>query len=279
MDITAFQNCLDQVISTALEINHNPICAVENVLWVIGLGADTKAAQLKVLFSQHGRVAGAKIVTNAKNPHRCFGFLEMASAHDADVCIERLNGFAWNGRELTVERPKPGTVPARLAAQAAHASHSPSAGPTDAATSGTAAGEQGASSAEQVTSSGDQGAGGEHGAAKSGPPSADGSEFEASVASTCETELLPEQDSTMDTTHAEMTGESHALTTQGAEGSTTEHAHGDAPSEQSNLVAGEKGSTCTHLYNEKKDIGIHWHGQTPTGGGGGQPGHTSAQGA
>ncbi|KAG7282422.1 hypothetical protein CRUP_029743 [Coryphaenoides rupestris] len=55
-------------------------------LWVSGLSSTTRATDLKTLFSKHGTVVGAKVVTNAKSPGaRCYGFISMSSAVEARV--------------------------------------------------------------------------------------------------------------------------------------------------------------------------------------------------
>ncbi|XP_074648247.1 uncharacterized protein LOC141903815 isoform X1 [Tubulanus polymorphus] len=76
-------------------------------LWVRGLAATTRATDLKSLFTKHGKVAGAKVVTNAKSPgSRCFGLVMMSSAEEATKCIENLNHTELHGRSITVERAK-----------------------------------------------------------------------------------------------------------------------------------------------------------------------------
>ncbi|KPJ10793.1 SAFB-like transcription modulator [Papilio machaon] len=61
-------------------------------LWVSGLSGDTRAKDLKQLCSKHGKVIGAKVVTNARTPgSRCYGYVTMASAQDAENCIKNLH--------------------------------------------------------------------------------------------------------------------------------------------------------------------------------------------
>ncbi|VVD03745.1 unnamed protein product [Leptidea sinapis] len=54
-------------------------------LWVSGLSGDTRAKDLKQLCSKHGKVIGAKVVTNARTPgSRCYGYVTMVSPQDAE---------------------------------------------------------------------------------------------------------------------------------------------------------------------------------------------------
>lgn len=62
---------------------------------------------MKTLFSKHGKVAGAKIVTNAKSPGaKCYGFVMMASTEEASKCIQHLHRTELHGRMISVERAK-----------------------------------------------------------------------------------------------------------------------------------------------------------------------------
>ncbi|XP_045778857.1 SAFB-like transcription modulator isoform X4 [Maniola jurtina] len=76
-------------------------------LWVSGLSGDTRAKDLKQLCSKHGKVIGAKVVTNARTPgSRCFGYVTMASAQDAESCIKNLHRTELHGRMISVEKAK-----------------------------------------------------------------------------------------------------------------------------------------------------------------------------
>ncbi|CAH1390533.1 unnamed protein product [Nezara viridula] len=82
-------------------------------LWVSGLSSITRATDLKHVFSKHGKVVAAKVVTNAKTPGaRCYGFVTMATIEDAQKCITGLNLTELHGRLISVEavanRPTPG---------------------------------------------------------------------------------------------------------------------------------------------------------------------------
>ena len=76
-------------------------------LWISGLSSTTRATDLKSVFSKHGKVNGAKVVTNARTPGaRCYGYVTMGSSEDAAKCIQSLNKTELHGRMITVERAK-----------------------------------------------------------------------------------------------------------------------------------------------------------------------------
>jgi len=76
-------------------------------LWISGLSSTTRATDLKSVFSKHGKVIGAKVVTNARTPGaRCYGYVTMSSSEDAARCIQSLNKTELHGRMITVERAK-----------------------------------------------------------------------------------------------------------------------------------------------------------------------------
>ncbi|XP_050679672.1 SAFB-like transcription modulator isoform X2 [Leptidea sinapis] len=76
-------------------------------LWVSGLSGDTRAKDLKQLCSKHGKVIGAKVVTNARTPgSRCYGYVTMVSPQDAESCIKNLHRTELHGRMISVEKAK-----------------------------------------------------------------------------------------------------------------------------------------------------------------------------
>ncbi|KAM8939782.1 scaffold attachment factor B2-like isoform 2-T2 [Pelodytes ibericus] len=76
-------------------------------LWVSGLSSTTRATDLKNLFSNYGKVVGAKVVTNARSPGaRCYGFVTMSSAEDATKCITHLHRTELHGRMISLEKAK-----------------------------------------------------------------------------------------------------------------------------------------------------------------------------
>ena len=72
-------------------------------LRVSNLKLPTKAADLKQLFNPCGKVLSVKILTSARTPGDCIGFLKMASAEEAAKCVKSLDGSEFNGRKIKVE--------------------------------------------------------------------------------------------------------------------------------------------------------------------------------
>lgn len=74
-------------------------------LWVSNLSSLTRATDLKQVFSKHGKVIGAKIVTNARTPGaRCYGYVTMTNSDDAVRCIKHLHRIELHGRMISVEK-------------------------------------------------------------------------------------------------------------------------------------------------------------------------------
>ncbi len=72
-------------------------------LYVSGLPYAVTEAQLHDLFSEHGTVKSARIVTDRfSGRSRGFGFVEMGSEAEAQAAMEALNGSELQGRVLKV---------------------------------------------------------------------------------------------------------------------------------------------------------------------------------
>lgn len=79
-------------------------------IYVGNLPYDTTEAQLVELFSQHGEVHRAALVTDREtNRPRGFGFVEMPNRDEALKAIEALGGTDFNGRPLTVNEARRNT--------------------------------------------------------------------------------------------------------------------------------------------------------------------------
>ena len=75
-------------------------------LYVGNLPFGTTNDELKDLFSAHGEVTSANVITDRDTGRsRGFGFVEMSDG--AEAAIEQLHGFELNGRPLTVNEAKP----------------------------------------------------------------------------------------------------------------------------------------------------------------------------
>ncbi len=75
-------------------------------IYVGNLTFDATEAELTELFSPHGAVQSAQIVTDRDTGRsRGFGFVEMSEG--ADAAIAALNGQDFKGRALTVNEARP----------------------------------------------------------------------------------------------------------------------------------------------------------------------------
>ena len=79
-----------------------------NKLYVGGLPYTVAEDQLQALFSEHGTVESAKVISDRMTGRsRGFGFVEMSSQEEAEEAIDKLNGTALEGRTLIVNEAKP----------------------------------------------------------------------------------------------------------------------------------------------------------------------------
>ncbi|MEX1037693.1 MAG: RNA-binding protein [Acidimicrobiia bacterium] len=76
---------------------------MSNNLFVGNLTYGVSNSDLETLFGQYGQVTSAQVITDRETGRsRGFGFVEMASAEEANAAIEALNGKDHDGRSLTV---------------------------------------------------------------------------------------------------------------------------------------------------------------------------------
>ncbi|WP_428940866.1 RNA recognition motif domain-containing protein [Fontivita pretiosa] len=77
-------------------------------LYVGNLSYSVDSSELEQLFSQHGTVQSAEVVSDRMTGRsKGFGFVEMSSDEEAQAAIAALNGQQNNGRALTVNEAKP----------------------------------------------------------------------------------------------------------------------------------------------------------------------------
>ena len=77
-------------------------------LYVGGLPYSVTEARLQEIFSLHGSVESASVISDKfTGQSRGFGFVEMGSSGEAQKAIESLNGTQLDGRTLTVNEAKP----------------------------------------------------------------------------------------------------------------------------------------------------------------------------
>ena len=77
-------------------------------LYVGGLPYSATQAELTDLFSAHGTVQSANIISDKfTGQSRGFGFVEMSSGEEAQAAISALNTTELGGRTLTVNEARP----------------------------------------------------------------------------------------------------------------------------------------------------------------------------
>ena len=77
-------------------------------LYVGNLSYDVDSSALQELFSPHGTVESAQIISDRDTGRsKGFGFVEMGSDSEAQAAIAALNGKEHTGRALTVNEAKP----------------------------------------------------------------------------------------------------------------------------------------------------------------------------
>ncbi len=77
-------------------------------LYVGGLPYAVTEDKLQEIFSAHGTVESARLITDRfTGRSRGFGFVEMSSEEEAQTAIDSLNGSDLDGRSLTVNEARP----------------------------------------------------------------------------------------------------------------------------------------------------------------------------
>ena len=77
-------------------------------LYVGNLSYGTTGSDLEQLFSQHGTVNSAEVISDRETGRsKGFGFVQMGSDEEAQAAIAALNGQEHDGRQLTVNEAKP----------------------------------------------------------------------------------------------------------------------------------------------------------------------------
>ena len=77
-------------------------------LYVGNLSYDVDSSALEQLFTAHGTVESAQVITDRDTGQsKGFGFVEMSSDTEAQAAIAAMNGQDHGGRALTVNEAKP----------------------------------------------------------------------------------------------------------------------------------------------------------------------------
>ena len=81
---------------------------MNNKLYVGGLPYSVTEAQLEEVFSAHGTVESARVITDRMSGRsRGFGFVEMSTPEEAEEAMQKLNGTELEGRTLMVNEARP----------------------------------------------------------------------------------------------------------------------------------------------------------------------------
>jgi RNA recognition motif-containing protein len=81
-------------------------------LFIGGLAFATSTERLREVFAAAGQVESAAVVTDRDTGRsRGFGFVEMATAEEAEHAITQFNGKDLDGRQLRVEKASGGGAP------------------------------------------------------------------------------------------------------------------------------------------------------------------------
>jgi RNA recognition motif-containing protein len=77
-------------------------------LYVGNLGYDVSSSDLQQLFSEHGTVDSADVITDRDTGQgKGFGFVEMSSDAEAQAAITALDGKDHSGRAIKVNEARP----------------------------------------------------------------------------------------------------------------------------------------------------------------------------
>lgn len=77
-------------------------------LYVGGLPYSTTDRQLEEVFSEHGTVESANVITDRMTGRsRGFGFVEMNSEEEAEAAMKALDSTQMEGRTIKVDEAKP----------------------------------------------------------------------------------------------------------------------------------------------------------------------------
>ena len=79
-----------------------------NKLYVGNLPYSIDSDTLRDLFASVGHVTSAKVITDRESGRsKGFGFVEMASAQEAEAGIQKFNGTEQGGRAISVTEARP----------------------------------------------------------------------------------------------------------------------------------------------------------------------------
>jgi len=77
-------------------------------LYVGNLSFNVSSSELEELFTNHGKVDSASVITDrGTGQSKGFGFVEMSSSDEAEAAIAALDGKEFGGRTLKVNEARP----------------------------------------------------------------------------------------------------------------------------------------------------------------------------
>ena len=77
-------------------------------IYVANISFKATDSDLKELFEEYGEVTSAKIIIDKETQRsRGFGFVEMPDTSAARQAMTKLNGFNFQGKDLTVNEARP----------------------------------------------------------------------------------------------------------------------------------------------------------------------------
>ncbi len=77
-------------------------------IYVGNLSYEASEDDLRAAFEQHGEVASVKVIKDRETGRpRGFAFVEMPDDEQGHAAIEKMNGYAMNGRTLNVTEARP----------------------------------------------------------------------------------------------------------------------------------------------------------------------------
>jgi cold-inducible RNA-binding protein len=77
-------------------------------LYVGNLAFEVDNSDLEAMFTPHGSVRSAQVITDRDTSRsKGFGFVEMSAESEATAAIAAMNGREYKGRALTVNEAKP----------------------------------------------------------------------------------------------------------------------------------------------------------------------------
>ena len=81
---------------------------MQKSLFVAGLAWSITSEELQEIFSAHGTVESAKVITDKfTGQSKGFGFVDMATVEDAENCIKNLNEATVKNRQIVVKIKEP----------------------------------------------------------------------------------------------------------------------------------------------------------------------------